>query len=140
TRAGMAGLGAAATLTLGNSRAIAESVAERAQEKAQSMDTVKEIFTAALIAEDLATTFYYNGLVGPVIEDVNLAGPGGTATNVQPSGNAGNVNYLQAALTQEISHADLFRSLLGISGPGADPAQTFYFPSGTFDTLPAFTG
>jgi hypothetical protein len=92
------------------------------------------------IAEDLATTFYYNGLVGPVIEDVNLAGPGGTATNVQPSGNAGNVNYLQAALTQEISHADLFRSLLGISGPGADPAQTFYFPSGTFDTLPAFTG
>lgn len=140
TRAGLAGLGAAATLTLGGRQASAESAAERAQEKAQAMDTVKEIFTAALIAEDLATTFYYNALVGPVIEDVNLAGPGGTATNVQSTGNAGNVNYLQAALTQEISHADLFRSLLGISSPAADPVQTFYFPTGSFDTLAAFTG
>ncbi|KAA6459560.1 ferritin-like domain-containing protein [Acidobacteria bacterium AB60] len=140
TRAGMVGLGAAATLTLGSKQASAESAAEKAQEKAQSMDTVKEIFTAALIAEDLATTFYYNGLVGPVIQDVNLAGPGGSATNVQPTGNAGNVNYLQAALTEEIAHADLFRSLLGISGPNADPVQTFYFPAGSFDTLGAFTG
>ncbi|KAA6465157.1 ferritin-like domain-containing protein [Acidobacteria bacterium AB60] len=140
TRAGLAGLGAAATLTLGNVRAGAESAAERAQEKAQAMDTVKEIFTAALIAEDLATTFYYNGLVGPVIQDVNLAGPGGSATNVQSSGNPGNVNYLQAALTQEIAHADLFRSLLGISSPSADPVQTFYFPAGTFDSLAVFTG
>jgi hypothetical protein len=139
TRAGMVGLGAAATLTLGSQKAAAESAAERAQEKAQAMDTVKEIFTAALIAEDLASTFYYNALVGPVIQDVNLAGPGGTATNVQSNGNAGNVNYLQAALTEEISHADLFRSLLGISGPAADPVQTFYFPAGTFDTLAAFT-
>jgi hypothetical protein len=140
TQAGMVGLGAAATLTLGSQRAVAESAAERAQEKAQAMDTVKEIFTAALIAEDLASTFYYNALVGAVIEDVNLAGPGGTATNVQSTGNAGNVNYLQAALTEEISHADLFRSLLGITGPAADPVQTFYFPAGTFDTLAAFTG
>lgn len=140
TRAGLAGLGAAATFTLAGRTAAAESAAERAEEKAQAMDTVKEIFTAALIAEDLATTFYYNALVGPVIEDVNLAGPGGTATNVEPSGNPGNVNYLQAALTQEISHADLFRSLLGISSPAADPVQTFYFPAGSFDTLSAFTG
>jgi hypothetical protein len=140
TRAGLAGLGAAATFTLRGPTAAAQSAAARAQEKAQAMDTVKEIFTAALIAEDLATTFYYNALVGPVIEDVNLAGPGGTAINVEPSGNPGNVNYLQAALTQEISHADLFRSLLGISGPAADPVQTFYFPAGSFDTLSAFTG
>ncbi len=140
TRAGMVGLGAAATLTLGSQKAAAESAAEKAQEKAQAMDTVKEIFTAALIAEDLASTFYYNGLVGPVIQDVNLAGPGGSATNVQSNGNAGNVNYLQAALTEEIAHADLFRSLLGISGPAADPVQTFYFPAGSFDTLAAFTG
>ncbi len=142
TQAGIFGLGAAATtLTLGAAkRASAEAAAERTQESEQAKDTVKEIFTAALIAEDLATTFYYNGLVGSVIQDVNLAGPGGSATNVQSSGNTGNVNYLQAALTEEISHANLFRSLLGISGPAADPVQTFYFPAGAFDSLSAFTG
>jgi hypothetical protein len=143
SQAGVLGLGAAATtLALGVKPAFADkdSAAEKAEEAAQAKDTVKEIFTAALIAEDLATTFYYNGLVGAVIQDPNLAGPGGTATNVSSAGNAGNVNYLQAALTEEIDHANLFRSLLGISGPSADPAQTFYFPAGSFETLGAFTG
>ena len=144
TQAGVFGLGAAATVTLaGASMARAEekeSSAESAQEAAQTKDTVKEIFTAALIAEDLASTFYYNGLIGAVIQDPNLAGPGGSATNVTSAGNAGNVNYLQAALTQELQHAALFRSLLGISAPAQDPVQTFYFPAGTFDTLANFTG
>jgi len=84
SQAGLAGLGAAAaTLALsGTQRAFAESesAAERMEEAEQAKDTVKEIFTAALIAEDLATTFYYNALIGPVIQDPNLAGPGGTAT------------------------------------------------------------
>ena len=92
-----------------------------APEMEQAKDTVKEIFTAALIAEDLATTFYYNGLIGTVIQDPNLAGSSGSATNVTSSGNAGNVNYVQAALTEEISHANLFRSLLGISRPNTRP-------------------
>jgi len=35
---------------------------------------------------------------------------------------------------------DLFRSLLGGSDPRKDPIQAFYFPSGSFETLPAFTG
>ena len=142
TQAGLMGVGAAATtFTLGSALpAYAESAAEAAQEKQQSKDTVTEIFTAALIAEDLATTFYYNGLTGAVVQDPNLAGPGGSATNVTSAGNAGNVNYLQAALTEEISHANLFRSLLGISKSSLDPVQTFYFPAGTFDTLSAFTG
>ena len=103
-------------------------------------DTIKEILTAILIAEDLATTFYYNALIGPVIQDVNLAGPGGTAVNVTAQGNAGNVDYVRAALSEEISHANLARAVLGISGPSADPYQTFYFPKGSFDTLAAFTG
>lgn len=143
TQAGLFSLGAATTLTLGAQKASAdekESQAEATEEIEQSKDTVKEIFTAALIAEDLATTFYYNGLIGTVIQDPNLAGPGGTATSVTSAGNAGNVNYLQAALTQEIDHANLFRSLLGISAASADPVQTFYFPAGTFDTLSAFCG
>jgi len=143
-QATLLGLGAAATtLTFGSSKAAfaqQESSAESASDAEQAKDQVKDIFTAALIAEDLATTFYYNGLIGKVIQDPALAGPGGTATQVGSDGNAGNVNYLQAALSQEISHANLFRSLLGISGPAADPVQTFYFPTGSFDTLKAFTG
>ena len=125
TQAGVLGMGAAAaSLTLGNAkRAYAETEAqeEAQQEREQAKDTVKEIFTAALIAEDLATVFYYNALVGPVIQDPNLAGPGGSATDVTASGNAGNVNYVQAALTEEIDHANLFRSLLGGSAASGDP-------------------
>ena len=141
-QAGMFTLGGAAALTVSSSAFAKEhdSAAEAAQEAAQGMDTVKEIFTAALIAEDLASTFYYNALVGAVIQDPNLAGPGGTATNVSSAGNSGNVAYLRAALTQELQHAALFRSLIGIPSPAQDPVQTFYFPAGTFDSLPAFTG
>jgi hypothetical protein len=115
-----------------------ESSAERVEEAAQANDTVAEIATAALIAEDLATTFYYNGLVGGVIQDPNLAGPGGSADNVTSTGDLGNVNYIQAALTEEISHANLLRGLLKIPNSAADPVQTFYFPTGTFDTLGPF--
>ncbi len=140
-KAGLLGLGTAATLAFARpALGEKESSAERTEEMEQAKDTVKEIFTAALIAEDLATTFYYNGLIGTVIQDPNLAGSGGSATDVTSSGNAGNVNYVQAALTEEISHANLFRSLLGISGPNADPVQTFYFPAGSFDTLGPFLG
>lgn len=141
SQAGLFGLGAAATLTLGGpTLARAATSTESAQNVEQGKDTVAEIFTAALIAEDLASTFYYNGLVGPVIQDPALAGPGGSAKHVTSSGNAGNVNYLQAALTQELHHAALFRSLLGMTEGRQDPVQTFYFPAGTFDSLKAFTG
>ena len=102
-------------------------------------DTANQIFTAALVAEDLATTFYYNGLVGGVIQDPNLAGPGGTAIAPAVSGNVPNVDYLRAALSQEISHANLLRTVGGIGASAAtDPYQTFYFPVGTFATLNAF--
>ena len=134
--AGALGLGVAASLSA--KTALAESAQERSQEIEQSKDTVKEIFTAALIAEDLASTFYYNGLVGPVIQDDALAGPGGSATNVTSAGDFGSVQYIRAALTEEISHANLFRSLLGISDASKDPVQTFYFPSGSFDSLGPF--
>lgn len=143
-QASLFGLGAAASsivlATAPAAHAQQESWQEQQQDSAQSMDTVKEIFTAALIAEDLATTFYYNALVGTVIQDPNLAGSGGSATNVTASGNLGNVEYVRAALSEEISHANLFRSLLDIPEAAKDPVQTFYFPAGTFNTLAAFTG
>jgi len=104
----------------------------------KSGDTAQEIFTAALIAEDLATTFYYNGLTGAVIEDPNLAGTGGTATSIASNGNLGNVEYIQAALSEEIMHADLLRSLIGSTSALNDPVQTFYLPTGVFDTLAPF--
>jgi hypothetical protein len=136
-QAGMFGLGAAvAGLALKGTPAKAQA------NTYQSTDTVAEMFTAFLIAEDLATTFYYNGLIGGVIQDPSLAGPGGTATHVTSKGNAGNVNYLQAALVQEIDHAIYFRRLLTGTGLGAanDPYQSFYFPAGTFDSLTPFLG
>jgi hypothetical protein len=146
-RTGLAGVAAmAAPLLVGvatPTRARAdehESPAEAAEEVAQANDTVAEIATAALIAEDLATTFYYNGLVGTVIQDPNLAGPGGSAGNVTSAGNLGNVNYIQAALTEEISHANLLRGLLGIPKASGDPEQTFYFPAGSFDAIGPFLG
>jgi hypothetical protein len=109
-----------------------------AQSNTTSADTAQQVFTAALIAEDLATTMYYNALVGGVIQDPNLAGTGGTATNVSASGSVANVGYLRGALSEEIQHADLMRTQLNISAASSDPVQTFYFPTGTFDTLTNF--
>ena len=98
-------------------------------------DTAQEIFTAALVAEGLATTMYYNSLVGGVIQDPNLAGPGGSLGN--PASLA-NVGYLEGALSEEIAHANLLRELTGGTSAEKDPVQTFYFPAGTFDTLANF--
>lgn len=101
----------------------------------KNADTAQQIFTAALIAEDLATTMYYNSLVGEVIEDPNLAGPSGSLSN--PASLA-NVGYLQGALSAEIEHANLLRELTGGTSAAKDPVQTFYFPTDTFDNLNNF--
>lgn len=140
-KAGFAGMAATAALILpGAARATdLDDWRDRNDLDNLSKDTAAEIFTAALIAEDLATTFYYNGLIGPVIQDPNLAGPGGSATNVTSNGNLGNVNYIQAALSEEIQHANLLRSLLGGKSPSGDPVQTFYLPTGCFSSLSTFT-
>jgi hypothetical protein len=131
--AGKLGLGAAASGILFDPQLL------KAQNTA-TQDTANQILTAALVAEDLATTFYYNGLIGAVIQDPNLAGPGGTALAPGASGNVPNVDYLRAALSQEISHANLLRAVANLgTTPATDPYQTFYFPAGTFTTLAAFT-
>ena len=111
---------------------------------AGTTDTAANILTAALIAESLAITTYYTALSTPaVITDANLAGSGGTAVNVSASGSVINVAYLQGALLEEVAHAQLLRSLLGLptSGSGDSGAgvpQTFYYPSGTFSSLSGF--
>jgi hypothetical protein len=146
---GMAGLGIASATFIGGglSPLLAQTVTTNKNELSNSTgrphttihDTPTDIFTAALVAEDLATTFYYNGLVGPVIQDTNLDGPGGSPHHPNPTdSNPGNVSYLQAAFSEEIYHADLLRSLLGIGSSQQDPYQTFYFPTGSFDTLGPF--
>ena len=145
-RTGIAGLGIAAggLLVGGGARAFAGERITSAigtgdgyDDKNVKVDTAQEIFTAALIAEDLATTFYYNGLVGPVIQDPALAGPGGTATSVLTP-NSDDVGYLRAALSEEMMHADLLRELIGGTSFKGDPFQTFYFPTGSFTNLPTF--
>ena len=130
---GQVGLGTTAALLFGDLL--------KGQSVSAGQDTANEIFTAAMIAEDLATTFYYVGLTTPaVIQDPNLAGSGGSATNVMPGGNAPNVAYLRAAMTQEIQHANLLRTVGNLGASAAsDPYQTFYFPTGTFSGLVSFT-
>src|SRR5580658_8403270 len=75
TRAATVGLGATAAAFLPGVPVRAKAATSSADNLSQ--DTVTEIFTAALIAEDLATTFYLNALIGEVITVPNLAGPGG---------------------------------------------------------------
>jgi hypothetical protein len=131
---GKVGMGATAAMLFGDLPLL------KGQSSGASQDTANQIFLAALIAEDLATSFYYGGLTGKVVQDPNLAGPGGTATKPNPTNsNIPNLDYVRAALDQEIQHADLLRTV-GNFGKDAstDPYQMFYFPAGTFDTLKAF--
>lgn len=134
TGIGVAGIGAAAVGLAGCGSSTMKAMAQ----STSSADTAQNIFTAALIAEDLATTMYYNALVGGVIQDANLAGSGGTATSVTAGGSVANVGYLRGALAEEISHATVLRGALSIAASTSDPVQTFYFPTGTFDNLTNF--
>jgi len=141
--AGLFGLGAATSAMVigcGGSNPMAATPASAAA----TTDTAAQILTAALIAESLAITTYFTALnTSAVITDSNLAGTGGTATNVSASGSQINVAYLQGALLEEVAHAQLLRSLLGLPTNGSGDAaagvpQTFYFPTGTFGSLSGF--
>jgi hypothetical protein len=140
--AGAVGVGAAAATLIGCSNSMSMGGGTTTVGAAASTDTATQIFTAALIAEDLAITTYYNALIGGVIKDPNLAN-GGTALNVSAGGSQVNVAYLQGALLEEVQHAQLLRTLLGLSNTGsgdiaAGVPATFYYPTGTFDTLTNF--
>lgn len=140
TGATMFGLGAATSAVIGG----CGGHSMKSVSAASNVDTVANILTAALIAESLAITTYYTGLSSAgVITDPNLAGTGGTAVDVSATGSQINVAYLQGALLEEVSHAQTLRSLLGLATSGSGDAaagipQTFYFPSGTFNSLENF--
>lgn len=142
TGATMFGLGAATSAIVGGCSS--DSSMTKSVSAAASTDTAANILTAALIAESLAITTYYTALsTSAVITDSNLAGSGGTATNVSAGGSQVNVAYLQGALLEEVSHAQLLRQLLGLPTNGSGDAaagvpQTFYYPSGTFSSLAGF--
>jgi hypothetical protein len=141
--AGMFGIGAATSaLAIGCSNNMVSTPTPVSA--AATTDTATQILTAALIAESLAITTYYTALSSSgVITDSNLAGPGGSALNVSGSGSVINVAYLQGALLEEVAHAQLLRSLLGLPTSGSGDAaagvpQTFYYPTGTFTSLTGF--
>jgi hypothetical protein len=140
---GAAGVGAAAASMIGCSNNAMTTTTTPVM-AAATTDTAAQILTAALIAESLAITTYYTALnTSAVITDPNLAGSGGTATSVSATGSVINVAYLQGALLEEVAHAQLLRSLLGLPTSGSGDAaagvpQTFYFPTGTFSSLSGF--
>ncbi|HZS90233.1 MAG TPA: ferritin-like domain-containing protein [Chloroflexota bacterium] len=122
--AGAAGLGLATVGALPHAT-------RAAAPRAACAEGVQEIIDTALVAEQLATTFYYTGLTThAVMADPRTAGAGGDPNAVGPDGNRVNVAYLQAALDQEQKHARI------LAGAGAaSPYTHFYFPATTFESL-----
>lgn len=119
-----AGAGLALAGVMGGSTSAATS-------RAAGTETAQDIINTALIAEQLATTFYYTGLTtAAVVSSPMLAGSSGNPNNVGSNGNEGNVAYFQAALDQERKHA------AALMQAGAKSSVTqFYFPASTFREL-----
>lgn len=92
---------------------------------AASGDSTQSIIDAALTAEQIATSFYYQGIAGA------------NASRLGPVHNSNNLNYFQAALYQEYQHIQLLSSL-GANSLTGSATPTLYFPTGTFDKSGSF--
>jgi len=144
TGATMFSIGAASTAIVSGCNGGSSMMSTTPASAATTVDTATNILTAALIAESLAITTYYTALSSQgVITDSNLAGSGGTALEVSSTGSQINVAYLQGALLEEVAHAQVLRSLLGLPTSGSGDAaagvpQDFYYPAGTFASLTNF--
>lgn len=106
-------------LALAGAGLLAEPPAQAQQAGGTSPDTVKQIFTVARTAEQLAVTFYTNGVA-----------------NADKLGITGNqLDALKAALIEEQIHQQLF-----VAQGGDSLADTFSFPDGpsTFTDLGKF--
>lgn len=120
--------GSASLLTFGGLTDLAQASGlghrRRPPAAASNPDSTQDIINAALTAEQLATTFYYLGLLAaqldllPAVADPN------------------NMNYFQAALWQEFEHAHLFTTVGAMSLAGSRPQ--FYFPNNTFESEHTF--
>ena len=92
-------------------------------------DSLQQILDTALLAERLATTFYYAGLTAPaVLRDRRLAGT--PSTESARYGKPGNVKYLRATLDAESKHAELLAS-----GGAKASIKRFHFPATAFHEL-----
>jgi hypothetical protein len=100
-------------------------------------DSVDSEFRAglsiALIAEQLATTFYYTVLTSKQMMSDSQLGGSSTDPNhpgIPPNGNPANVRFLQAALDAETKHAAAL-----IEAGASSPYTRFYFPASTFTPI-----
>jgi Ferritin-like domain len=87
-------------------------------------ESVGDLLNATLTAEYLTLTSYYTALVTPALLK-QIAG-----SSAGPTGMAGNVSCLQAALHHEQNHAMILENLGAQS-----PYKTFYFPTMALATL-----
>jgi len=92
-----------------------------------SPDDVNTIFTIAQVAEQLAVTFYSNGV---------KSAQAGTLTDAKGNGlDVNELNYLRAALIEEQLHQLLFASQTHVA---VQTPNKFTFPANTFTDLATF--
>ncbi len=116
-------LGTALTLAAGAPL----TAADAAVSPAGCNDNKQDILDAILLAERLATTFYYTGLTTHAIVTPTATTP---SSNGGRNGSLKHLAYVQQALAEEQQHAGLWQ------GAGATtPYGAFYFPAATFTRL-----
>lgn len=120
-KAGLAAAGAAtaAGLTFGTAFAADEGP----DDGHGGGDSTLDIFNGALTAEQLAVTFYFNGLHASALNFPDVLSPD-------------HIHYFQAGLWEEHRHAQLFAAVGATSLAG--PSPKFFFPAGTFDKQATF--
>ena len=118
------------------SRGLAATEAPAAPGPAACADSRQDILDVILLAERVATTFYYTGLTtGAIVAPALPASGGGTGrTGTARPGALKHLAYVEQALTEEQRHTQVWRDAGAGSRYGA-----FYFPAATFTRL-GYTG
>jgi hypothetical protein len=119
-----AGLALPGAFRATSSHPIIAPAGSRALSSTTCGETVADLLNTTLTAEHLTLTCYYTALVTPTLLKQIAGSPAG------PSGMAGNVACLQAALHQEVQHVMILENLGAQS-----PYKTFYFPAMALQSL-----